>query len=212
MGYGKDLDTFSDEELVAELSRRRKLNEKSLCSYCNRSIDECTKDECLHPRYTTASALTLNDFQTMAKRTSTRGMPIRERLVRSKRMLLAKLYDKAKESGNESWIQSVEELCTEQLYRDELSCATHGLQGERGEVQDLIKKVLYHGKTLDKETMSKICEELGDNLWYIAEVCTVMGISLSDVAIANYNKLKARYPNGFSSEASNNRKKLASGT
>lgn len=69
-----------------------------------------------------------------------------------------------------------------------------GLAGEAGEVIELVKKHLYHGKDLDKSALTK---ELGDLLWYVSAVCTQVGIELDDVADQNLTKLSARYPNGF---------------
>ena len=78
-----------------------------------------------------------------------------------------------------------------------------GLGGEAGEAQELVKKHCFHGHTLDKLRLKK---ELGDVLWYLAELASASGISLQDVAEHNIGKLMARYPDGFSSEASLNRK------
>jgi NTP pyrophosphatase (non-canonical NTP hydrolase) len=69
-----------------------------------------------------------------------------------------------------------------------------GLAGEAGEVIELIKKHLYHGKELDKDALIK---ELGDVMWYVAAICSQVGLSLEDVAERNVAKLSARYPNGF---------------
>ncbi|QAA35234.1 nucleotide pyrophosphohydrolase [Clostridium manihotivorum] len=69
-----------------------------------------------------------------------------------------------------------------------------GLGGEAGEVQDYIKKVLFHGHKLDKE---KLKEELGDVLWYIGYLAYIQGMTLEEIAIANIEKLLLRYPNGF---------------
>lgn len=74
-----------------------------------------------------------------------------------------------------------------------------GLAGEAGEVCDLLKKVLGHGKPYDGEKLKK---ELGDVLWYLANLATAHGFSLSDVAQTNVNKLRARYPTGFTVAAS----------
>lgn len=74
-----------------------------------------------------------------------------------------------------------------------------GLAGETGEVVDYMKKVLYHGHALDKE---KLSDELGDVLWYIAELASAMGLDLDRVARQNVEKLKARYPEGFNTERS----------
>lgn len=78
-----------------------------------------------------------------------------------------------------------------------------GLAGESGEFADLVKKVVYHNHDLNVE---KLNEELGDILWYIAEACTQLDISMGTIAERNIAKLKHRYPEGFSSERSINRK------
>ena len=77
-----------------------------------------------------------------------------------------------------------------------------GLCGEAGEVAELLKKHLYHGHPLDRE---KLRNELGDVLWYVATLASDLGIPLSDVASANVDKLRRRYPEGFSVERSVNR-------
>lgn len=77
-----------------------------------------------------------------------------------------------------------------------------GLVGEAGEVADLIKKGVFHQHGLDKK---KIFEELGDVLWYVAALCTTLGLDLASVMDANVEKLKRRYPNGYSSDDSQKR-------
>ena len=69
-----------------------------------------------------------------------------------------------------------------------------GLNGEAGEVADEVKKIMRHGRQLDVE---RIALELGDVLWYVAETCRVLGLSLGYVAYRNIEKLQERYPNGF---------------
>jgi NTP pyrophosphatase (non-canonical NTP hydrolase) len=49
-------------------------------------------------------------------------------------------------------------------------------------------------------------KELGDLLWFVAEYCTACDITLEDVAKANIEKLKARYPEGFETDKSLHRK------
>lgn len=77
-----------------------------------------------------------------------------------------------------------------------------GLSGESGEVTDHIKKVAFQGHDLDKEEIAK---ELGDVLWYVARTADSIGYKLEDIAEMNVKKLRKRYPNGFSEEASRNR-------
>lgn len=78
-----------------------------------------------------------------------------------------------------------------------------GLNGEAGEAIDVLKKHKFQGHQLDR---NKIIEELGDVLWYIAETCEGLGVSMEEVASFNIEKLKKRYPDGFSSDRSINRK------
>jgi NTP pyrophosphatase (non-canonical NTP hydrolase) len=88
----------------------------------------------------------------------------------------------------------------------ELSVYALGLTGESGEVADLIKKHVGHGHDLDG---TKILLELGDVLWYVAALANVVGWSLEEVAEANVQKLRKRYPDGFSPEASKARAYVA---
>jgi NTP pyrophosphatase (non-canonical NTP hydrolase) len=77
-----------------------------------------------------------------------------------------------------------------------------GLAGEAGEVADIIKKSVFHRHDLNREALIK---ELGDVLWYVAALCSKLGVSLDEVMQLNIAKLKARYPDGYSSEASKER-------
>lgn len=86
--------------------------------------------------------------------------------------------------------------------KDVLINGVMGLCGESGEVIDLVKKHLAQGHELDKEKMAK---ELGDVAWYLAETATAIGYSLEDIFQMNIDKLKKRYPEGFSVERSMNR-------
>lgn len=84
-----------------------------------------------------------------------------------------------------------------------------GIAGEAGEVADIVKKVAGHGHDLDR---IKLAEELGDVLWYVAVMARCIGVSLDDVAVMNIEKLRRRYPDGFSEERSRNRKETDGGT
>lgn len=81
--------------------------------------------------------------------------------------------------------------------------AVFGLASEAGEVAGILQKK-YQGHPVDLEHLKK---ELGDCLWMIAEACTALGFDMGNVARVNIAKLKARFPDGFSSERSLNRAK-----
>jgi NTP pyrophosphatase (non-canonical NTP hydrolase) len=87
-------------------------------------------------------------------------------------------------------------------YRDELILGQSGLASESGEVAEAVKHYLFHGHPLDRDNLKK---ELGDIMWYVSQLAKAHGWYLSDVATTNINKLRARYPAGFSEEASLNR-------
>ena len=87
--------------------------------------------------------------------------------------------------------------------KDVLINGVMGLCGESGEAIDIVKKWLAQGHELDKE---KLAKELGDICWYLAETATALGLSLEDIMAANIEKLKKRYPEGFDTERSVNRK------
>ena len=87
--------------------------------------------------------------------------------------------------------------------KDILINGVMGLCGESGEAIDLVKKWLAQGHELDEE---KLIKEIGDVAWYIAEIATVLGVTLEDVLTRNIEKLKARYPDGFKYADSLNRK------
>lgn len=77
-----------------------------------------------------------------------------------------------------------------------------GLCGESGEVIDLVKKHLYQGHELDR---MRIAEETSDCLWYCALIATAIDMKLGDIMQMNIEKLKKRFPDGFSKERSVNR-------
>ncbi|WP_322821458.1 nucleoside triphosphate pyrophosphohydrolase family protein [Chloroflexus sp.] len=86
--------------------------------------------------------------------------------------------------------------------RERLTNAALGLSGEAGEFADTVKKHLFHGHPLNREELLK---ELGDILWYAALACAALDVRLSTVMAANIEKLQRRYPEGFSSERSQQR-------
>lgn len=83
--------------------------------------------------------------------------------------------------------------------REIVNLGALGLGGEGGEVIDLVKKYMFHGQPLDRDKLRK---ELGDTLWYVSCLALGADLTLDEVAQANIEKLKARFPDGFTPEAS----------
>jgi NTP pyrophosphatase (non-canonical NTP hydrolase) len=74
---------------------------------------------------------------------------------------------------------------------------TLGLANEAGEVAGKVKKIFRDKQGLigpaEREALTS---ELGDVLWYLAQVCTELELSLDEVAEANIEKLYSRLERG----------------
>ena len=77
-----------------------------------------------------------------------------------------------------------------------------GLNGEAGEVADMLKKGMFHGHEMNRHEIAK---ELGDVLWYVSLLAHLLDFSLDEIATMNIQKLMARYPDGFDEVRSVNR-------
>jgi NTP pyrophosphatase (non-canonical NTP hydrolase) len=88
---------------------------------------------------------------------------------------------------------------SESIQHEALLIRALGLCGESGEVAELVKKHVGHGHALDRQ---KVVKELGDVLWYVAMLADAIGATFAEVGEHNIAKLRARYPQGFSSAAS----------
>jgi len=87
-----------------------------------------------------------------------------------------------------------------------LSYPTLGLAGEAGEVAEQIKKSIRDdGGELTPERRAKLAKELGDVLWYLAQLATELDLDLDDVARANLEKLRSRQLRGVLSGSGDDR-------
>jgi len=73
-----------------------------------------------------------------------------------------------------------------------VTIALLGLAGEAGSVATEYKKQLRDGPAHHAAKI-RIREELGDVLWYIADLCEKFGLDLDDVAVANLDKVADRW-------------------
>ena len=119
----------------------------------------------------------------------------------------------------EEWIKQTEsytDLALKTLNKDVFEQkdlilnASLGLSGEVGEVNDIIKKYMYHGHKLDDDTKEKIILELGDVCWYVALMAWAIDkTKFEDVLNKNIEKLEKRYHGEFTTEKSVNRKEYS---
>lgn len=83
--------------------------------------------------------------------------------------------------------------------KEQLANMVIGASCEFSEAGDSIKKYLFQGHELDKKHIE---EELGDTMFYICNLATLLNISMENVLEQNVEKLNKRYKNGFSYKAS----------
>ncbi|GMU21932.1 MAG: hypothetical protein AMXMBFR13_20200 [Phycisphaerae bacterium] len=83
---------------------------------------------------------------------------------------------------------------------------TLGLAGEAGEVAEKIKKLMRdESGVLSDERRQALKKELGDVLWYVAALCSEMGLSMDEVAEHNVAKLRDRKQRGAIQGSGDNR-------
>lgn len=83
---------------------------------------------------------------------------------------------------------------------------TLGLVGEAGEVAEKIKKIIRDNDgIISPEKKEEIKKELGDVLWYLAQISTELNLELEDVAKNNLEKLLSRLTRGKISGSGDNR-------
>ena len=68
-----------------------------------------------------------------------------------------------------------------------------GLVSEAGEVADKYKKIIRdkNGQMIDEDRVEML-KEIGDVLWYLAAICTDIGMPLDHAALMNLQKLNSR--------------------
>jgi len=100
-------------------------------------------------------------------------------------------------------IRDLEE--TSEMHR--LLTAAVGMSAEGGEFLEIVKKIIFQGKPYNEDNVRHLKIELGDILWYVAQACMALDISLDEITDMNIDKLSKRFPDGhFSEYYSENRK------
>ena len=81
-----------------------------------------------------------------------------------------------------------------------LLTAAVGMSAEGGEFLEIVKKMIFQGKPYTEENVKHLKIELGDVLWYVAQACMALDISLDEITDMNIDKLSKRFPDGHFSE------------
>jgi NTP pyrophosphatase (non-canonical NTP hydrolase) len=81
-----------------------------------------------------------------------------------------------------------------------------GLAGEAGEVAEHAKKAIRDDAgAVSPERRERMAKELGDVLWYVAQLASELGLDLDEVAQANLDKLLSRQRRGVLSGSGDDR-------
>jgi NTP pyrophosphatase (non-canonical NTP hydrolase) len=113
----------------------------------------------------------------------------------------------APSKDNAQFIARVASLQAEGCDIQRLLTAAVGIAAEGGEFMEIVKKITFQGKPWNQDNIEHLKIELGDVMWYVAQACMALDISLEEVLDRNINKLAARYPKGtFDEYYSENRK------
>ena len=79
---------------------------------------------------------------------------------------------------------------------ERLLTAGVGINAEGGEFLEIIKKMIFQGKPWNLDNKEHLIIELGDLMWYVAQACMALEISIDEVIARNVTKLEKRYPGG----------------
>ena len=79
---------------------------------------------------------------------------------------------------------------------ERLLTAGVGINAEGGEFLEIIKKMIFQGKPFNEDNRHHMIIELGDIMWYVAQACLALGVSIDEVIAGNVTKLEKRYPGG----------------
>jgi len=100
----------------------------------------------------------------------------------------------------------ISELHDQGFETHRLLTAAVGMSAEAGEFTEIVKKIIFQGKPVNEENLFHLKRELGDVMWYVAQACMGLNVSLDEIIEMNVDKLKSRYPGGeFDVHQSENR-------
>ena len=87
-----------------------------------------------------------------------------------------------------------------------LSYPALGLAGEAGEVAEHVKKAIRDdGGEVSDARRAALAKELGDVLWYVAQLASELGLELEEIARENLDKLLSRQHRGVLSGSGDDR-------
>jgi len=79
---------------------------------------------------------------------------------------------------------------------ERLLTAGVGINAEGGEFLEIIKKLVFQSKPWNEDNREHLIIELGDIMWYVAQACIALDVTIDEVVARNVQKLLKRYPEG----------------
>ena len=115
-------------------------------------------------------------------------------------------------TGNEYQLKAARTINDCMWDQEKFRHALFGLTAENGEINSILQK-MYQRKSnehedvyLSHDALVHLKSELGDLLWFAAELCTACGWLMDDVMEENIEKLRKRYPDKYDVEHDIHRK------
>jgi len=96
----------------------------------------------------------------------------------------------------EAFVYRLQELEGQEFPSERLLTAAVGMSAEAGEFTEVVKKIVFQGKPVTEENLFHLKRELGDIMWYVAQACMGLNVSLDEIIEMNVEKLSSRYPEG----------------
>lgn len=89
----------------------------------------------------------------------------------------------------QNWVDTT---CTPRVDFLGLTYASLGLAGETGEVIECVKKLVRDERLPNDNDKQYLKLELGDVLWYVTRMANLLDLSLTEIMLANVEKLENR--------------------
>lgn len=77
---------------------------------------------------------------------------------------------------------------------ERLLTAGVGISAEGGEFLEIVKKMIFQGKSWNEDNKDHLITELGDMMWYVMQACIALEVPIDYVISRNVDKLLKRYP------------------
>ena len=93
--------------------------------------------------------------------------------------------------NHDAFVYRVQELIADDFETHRLLTASVGMCAEAGEFTEIVKKIIFQGKPVNEENMFHLKRELGDIMWYVAQACMGLNVSIEEIVQMNFENLQS---------------------